>query len=65
MLSFGLGRIIWINELSDGLRSRELTKCKLDSVIQWECRRSEARAVAPNLQGNTHFSMDRGMRIMN
>jgi hypothetical protein len=30
-----------------------------------ECRRSDGWAVAPNLPENTHFSMERGMRIMN
>jgi hypothetical protein len=28
-------------------------------------RRSNERAVAPNLRENTHFSMEREMRIMN
>jgi hypothetical protein len=41
--------------------SRELSKYKLDLVgVQ-----SDRRAVAPNLQDNTHFSTERGMRIMN
>jgi hypothetical protein len=37
--------------------SRELSRYKLDLVI--------VREVAQNLLENTHFSMERGMRIMN
>jgi hypothetical protein len=37
--------------------SGELARYKLD-LVEW--RRSEA----PNLRENTHFSMERGMRIM-
>jgi hypothetical protein len=29
------------------------------------CRRSDGKAVAPNQQKNTHFSMERGMGTMN
>jgi hypothetical protein len=29
-----------------------------------ECRRSDGRAVAPNLLENTYFSMEREIRIM-
>jgi hypothetical protein len=32
---------------------------------EWECKRSDGWAVSPNLQQNTHFSMERGMTIMN
>jgi hypothetical protein len=41
--------------------SKELSKYRLDLVA---CRRSDGRAVAPNEQENTHFSKERGMRIM-
>jgi hypothetical protein len=37
--------------------SKELSKYRLDLV---GCR-SDGRAVAPNEQENTHFSMERGM----
>jgi hypothetical protein len=37
--------------------SKELSKYKLDKL---ECRRSDGRAVALNLQENTHFSVERG-----
>jgi hypothetical protein len=41
--------------------SRELSKYKFDLVgVQ-----SDGWAVAANLRENTHFSMERGMRIMN
>jgi hypothetical protein len=39
--------------------SRQLSKYKLNLV---RCRRSDGRAVAPNLKENTHFSMGSGMR---
>jgi hypothetical protein len=42
--------------------SRELARYKLDLVGVDEVR---GKAVAPNLLENTHFSMERGMRIMN
>jgi hypothetical protein len=35
------------------------------NYIYLECRRSDGRAVTPNLQENTNFSMEREMRIMN
>jgi hypothetical protein len=41
--------------------SRELSKYKL----KWECRSSDVREAALNLQENTHFSTERGMRILN
>jgi hypothetical protein len=42
--------------------SRELSRYKLDLV---GCRKSDGRAVALNLLENTHFSTERGMKIMN
>jgi hypothetical protein len=41
--------------------SRELARYKLDLV---ECRRSDGRAVVPNLPEITYFSTEKGMRIM-
>jgi hypothetical protein len=41
--------------------SRELSKYKIDLV---ECRRSDGRAVAPNLRENTHFCTEREKRII-
>jgi hypothetical protein len=37
--------------------SKELSKCKLDSAGVQE--------VTPNKKANVHFSMERGMKIMN
>jgi hypothetical protein len=37
-------------------------KYKLDL---WEYRRSDGAKVAPNQRVNIHFSMERGIRIMN
>jgi hypothetical protein len=42
--------------------SKELSNYKLGLV---GCMRSDERALAPNQQENTHFSAERGMRIMN
>jgi hypothetical protein len=42
--------------------SRELSRYRLDIVGM---QGSDWRPVAPHQQGNTHFSMDRGMRTMN
>jgi hypothetical protein len=39
--------------------------CRSISYIQWECRKSDGRAVAPNLLENTHFSTEMGLKIMN
>jgi hypothetical protein len=35
------------------------------ATAERECRRSDGRAVAPNLRENKHFAMERRMRIMN
>jgi hypothetical protein len=40
----------------------EISKYKLDLV---KYRRSDGKKVALNQQANIHFSMERGMRIMN
>jgi hypothetical protein len=42
--------------------SRELSRYKLHLA---GVRKSDGRAVAPNLLENTHFSTERGMKIMN
>jgi hypothetical protein len=34
-------------------------------TVSRECRETYGRAVAPNVRENTHFSAERGMRIMN
>jgi hypothetical protein len=43
--------------------------CSRTKVTEFDlfvvCMRSDGRAVSPNLWDNTHFSMERGMRIMN
>jgi hypothetical protein len=38
---------------------------ELFAVTNSQNRRSDGRAVAPYQQGNTHFSMERGMRTTN
>jgi hypothetical protein len=45
--------------ITDG---KEISKNKLDSV---EYRRSDGTKGAPNQHANIHFSIERGMRIMN
>jgi hypothetical protein len=42
--------------------AKEISKYKLDLV---EYRKSDGTEVAPSQQANIHFSMERGMRIMN
>jgi hypothetical protein len=42
--------------------ANEISKYKLD---YWEYRRSDGIMVAPNQQVSIHFSMEKGMTIMN
>jgi hypothetical protein len=42
--------------------AEEIRKCKSDIV---EYRRSDGTEMAQNQQANIHFSMERGMRVVN
>jgi hypothetical protein len=53
------GYEIWIMECKEFVQGFEGTS--QISQVWWEFRRAEA----PNLQENTHFSTERGTRIMN
>jgi hypothetical protein len=59
-MRFGLWNVSLYRAGSLMTVSKELSKYKLDLVEY----RSDGRAVAPNLRENTHFSMEREMRIM-
>jgi hypothetical protein len=59
---------LWTGNVRDMYRAGSLIRASKELSIYklnyWECRRSDGRAVAPLQQKSTHFSAERGMKVI-